>query len=71
MDYPAGTTANLTDTVSVVIGSITTVDSHPSGAPFDGPAVIVSAYINAFGIPIVGVVSLADATARVILTSSY
>ena len=70
MDYAAGTTVNLTESVSVVIGSITTVDLHPSGAAFDGPAVIVSAYINAFGTPIIGAVSLADTTGRIIVCTA-
>ena len=66
MIYAAGTTANLTADVSVVIGSLTTITDHPSGVSFDGPAVVVSAYINAAGAPIINLVSIADPTARVV-----
>jgi hypothetical protein len=66
MDFPAGTTRRLTDDITITIGSITDITAHPSGTRFDGPAVIVAAFINSFGIPFIDVVSITDPGRRIV-----
>lgn len=60
---PAGTRCDLGDGIVVSIGEVTTIDLHPSGTRFDGPAIIVSAYISN-GNKIARAISLADPTFR-------
>ncbi len=65
-EYPAGRTVRLTSDASVTIGEVVAVTRHPSGARFDGPAVVVAAFISSTpGVgPWVEVVALGDTTRR-------
>ena len=69
--YEAGKVVRLTADISVTIGALVTMTSHPSGTQFDGPAVIVAAYLSST--PGTGaeratveLVSLKDTTQRVV-----
>ena len=57
--FDAGRVVRFTDTHSVTLGTVTTVDLHPNGTQYDGPAVVVAAFITN-GHPVVSVVSLSD-----------
>ena len=63
--HPAGTIIRFTG-IAVAIGQVVNVSLHPSGARFDGAAVVVSAYTASTpGVgPMVKVISLSDPTHR-------
>lgn len=61
--YAAGTVSKLTPDVHVTLGKVVEVALHPSGSAYDGPAVIVSAYISN-GNNMIKVISPKDPTHR-------
>lgn len=72
---PAGTIRRLLKDVTVTIGEVVNIDSHPSGSKFNGPTVVVGAFTNPiFGLGLdhiptgafVKAVSLADPAHRVV-----
>lgn len=69
MTFAAGTTVRLTSDITVTIGEVVTITSHPSGPAFDGPGVVVSASVNAQGFAVVRAVSLSDPTERIVIHS--
>ncbi len=66
LNYNAGQVIKLTQEVTVILGQVVTVNLHPSGTQFDGPAVVVAAYLGSSvpSVPIVKVVSLSDPALR-------
>lgn len=64
-DYEAGRIVRFDGSLSVTIGTITTLALHPAGTQYDGPAVIVNAYITN-GRPVISMVSLSDPLGLVI-----
>ena len=60
-NFEAGKTVKLTAEVTVVLGSVVENKLHPSGTQFDGPAVVVAAFLAGVPLtPFVKVVSLSD-----------
>ena len=64
--YPVGAVVRLTASAEVTIGETVNIDLHPSGSAFDGPAVVVAAFMSSTpGVgPYVEVVALGDPTHR-------
>ena len=65
-NFPAGQTIRLTANAMVVIGELVTLNLRPSGDHFNGPAVVVAAFISSTpGVgPYVLAVALGDTSRR-------